>query len=493
MKRNKFNLSCTKLATMAMGKIYPVFWGETLPGDTWQMSTAALVRAVALNAPIFHQVIVRIHHWFVPNRLIWDDSGGAETGFEAFITGGSDGTKTPEHPHIDLGTVSEGDLLDYMGIPPGAYGGGGNMEVNALPVRAYNLIFNEWYADQQLTTARTIDKTDGADSTSTTTIASACWEKDYFTTSRTSPTLGTTVTIPLTGDADVHTDVGTGSIVTLYDETAASYQRLDSSGADLLTDTTAGSSANRMFADLSSVSGVDINDLRLALALQRYQEARNNYGARYPEYLSYLGVRPDDASLQRPQYLGGGRSAVQFSEHLVGSESTNFNPGDMVGHGISAMRTNKYQKFFREHGIVMTLMSVVPKTVYANGIFKPWNRTTKEEYFQRELQHIGEEIVENKETYSEHSSPTGTFGYAPRYDSYRRNHSTIAGEFRSTLNHWHMARIFTGDTALNSSFITSVPTDRVYQSTSTDPLMVMAANKIYTRRPIIKYHKAKTF
>ena len=175
------------------------------------------------------------------------------------------------------------------------------------------------------------------------------------------------------------------------------------------------------------------------------------------EYLRYLGVRSSDARLQRPEYLGGGKQTIQFSEVLQAAEGTN-PVGSMKGHGLAAMRSNRYRKFFEEHGYVFSFISVKPKTIYAQGLPRTWNGRTKEDFYQKEFAHIGQQEVLNKEVYAAHTKPNGTFGFQDRYDEYRRMESTIAGEFRTTLNFWHMARIFASDPALNADFVKSVPT-----------------------------------
>ena len=199
----------------------------------------------------------------------------------------------------------------------------------------------------------------------------------------------------------------------------------------------------QIFADLSSVTGVDINTVRQAFALQRFEEARARYGSRYTEYLRYLGVRSSDARLQRPEYLGGGRQTIQFSEVLQTSATSGSNPlGDLGGHGITAMRSNRFRRFFEEHGIVMTLMSVRPRTIYANPVARQFMRGlalagmsgTKEDYWQRELQHIGQQEVNGLEV--DVSAGNTSFGFQDRYDEYRRLESSVAGQFRTTLADW---------------------------------------------------------
>lgn len=492
MKRNKFSLSHYKLATLDMGELVPLTWFEALPGDTIQQATSALVRVSPLLSPVMHPVKVRIHHWFVPLRLIWDD-------FEDFITGGPDGTSVPDHPVRSSGSITEGTLPDYLGIPPDTYSP--NLEYSALPERAYALIWNEHYRDQDLSTELTIDTTSGTDSTTPASIQKVCWEKDYFTTARPWEQKGDEITIGLAGEAPVS---GLGLDNQTYASTNKNVYETDASGTRTYADAAnysqlwfeedpSNAGYPNIRADLSGVSGVSVNDLRLALALQRYQEARAMYGSRYVEYLRYLGVRSSDARLQNPEYLGGGKQVIQFSEVLNMADAGGDDVGTMRGHGIAALRSNRYRRFFEEHGIVMTLMSVIPKSIYPTAIHKGFLRSTKEDYFQRELQFIGDQAVINAEIQADHSSRTDVFGYQQRYDNYRSHPSTVAGEFRSTLNYWHYGREFSGDVALNSSFVEATPTKRVNASTGTDCLYVMANHSVQARRMLTAVGKPRTF
>lgn len=477
MKRAKFSLSNYKLLSCDMGKLIPCNLLEVLPGDSIQQSTSALVRVSALLAPVMHPVQVRIHHWFVPHRLVWDD-------WENFITGGPDGMDASVFPTItDNDGVGESSLADYLGIPPGVF----STTVSALPFRAYALIWNEFYRDQDLQTPLVIDKTSGDDTTTNKLLQNIAWEKDYFTSSRPWTQKGPEVTLPLGTSAPVSRvsnaaawktyQAGTNSLQTSADVVTDSAGKLGA-GADISLDPMAG-----LIADLSTATSATINDLRRSMAIQRYEEARARYGSRYTEYLRYLGVRSSDARLQRPEYLGGGKQTIQFSEVLVtGTNEFQDAVGTMKGHGIAAMRSNRYRRFFEEHGYVISLISVKPKTMYADGIPKTWNRRTKEEFFQKELQHIGQQEVYTKELYGAVSDPVTIFGYQDRYDEYRRQESTIAGEFRSTLDFWHYARIFGSTPVLNSDFITSVPTKRVNAVTDTHCLYIMANHSIQARR-----------
>jgi len=489
MKRSKFSLSNYKLLSCNMGNLIPIGLTEVLPGDTIQQASNILLRCSPLLAPVMHPVDVRVHHWFVPHRLTWED-------WEDFITGGPDGADTSEFPTVTIGGgtgAAVGSLADYLGVPTGV----NNIEVSALPFRAYQLIWNHWYRDQDLQTEAVVDVESGADTTTATDLKNCQWEKDYFTSARPWEQKGPSITVPLGTTAPVTgisihptapaSAMVTGSVPvtgsTLGTEPAwptnsqVAYIRAQTTGNP-------NTSTNRpqVYADLSDASAVTVNILREALALQRFEEARARYGSRYVEYLRYLGVRSSDARLQRPEYLGGGRQSIQFSEVLQTAEGTD-PVGELRGHGIGTLRSNRYRRFFEEHGYIVTCLSVRPKTIYAQGLARHFNRRVKEDFWQRELQHIGQQEILNKEVYAAAASPNNTFGYQDRYDEYRRTESTIAGEYRSSLlDFWHMARIFASEPALNADFVKCVPTERNFAVPSQDVLYVMAKHSIQARR-----------
>lgn len=490
MKRSKFSLSHYKLMSFDMGQLVPCGLVEVLPGDTFQHATNILLRVSPLVAPVMHPVHVRIHHWFVPNRLVWSN-------WEDFITGGPDGMNASPFPvRTFAGGVTEGGLLDYLGIPSGT---GSSITCSALPLRGYQLIWNEWYRDQDLQTPATVSLADGSDSTTTTTLQSVAWEKDYFTTARPWTQKGPTVTLPLTGNAPItgigwtaaSAPGGASASVRETNNTTATYNPSSPlSSASGFVGKLVGTTGNArpdMYADMSAVSSATINDLRLALALQRYEEARARYGSRYTEYLRYLGVRSSDARLQRPEYLGGGKQTIQFSEVLqtgVTTSGSTSGVGNLKGHGIAAVRSNRYRRFFEEHGFVFSFISVKPRTVYAQAMARHWNRRVKEDFWQRELQHIGQQEILNKELYPNGADPNGVFGYQDRYDEYRRMESGVGGQFRSTLDYWHMAREFASQPVLNASFVQANPTNRVFADQTNDTLLVMISHSIQARRQV---------
>lgn len=485
MKRNKFSLSNYKLFSCDMGELIPCGLFEVLPGDTVQHNTSVLLRCSPLLSPVMHPVHVRVHHWFVPYRLIWND-------FENFITGGPDGLNASVYPTKTFVTgPAVGTLSDYLGVPTGV----NNINVSALPYRAYAMIWNENYRDPDLETALTVDLASGADTTTAFALQRCAWEKDYFTTSRPWEQKGPSITLPLGSTAPVNrvsNAPGWTAKIPGTNTNMGNQSPLSIGGSGAITGpldlASLDPGAGALAADLSSASAITVNALREALALQRFAEARARYGSRYVEYLRYRGVRSSDARLQRPEYLGGGRQTVQFSEVLQTAPVTsNGVVGELKGHGIAGMRSNRYRRFFEEHGIVVSLLSVKPKTMYAQGLPRFWNRRVREDFHQIELEHIGQQEVLNKEVYAAHASPNAVFGYQDRYDEYRHVESTIAGEFRNTtLDFWHFARIFASSPALNASFVSCVPTERTFAVPAADNLYIMANHSIQARRPLSK-------
>lgn len=490
MKRTKHNLSHYKLLTSNAGWLVPVSHYEVLPGDTIQQSSSVLLRASPLLAPVMHRFHVRCHSFFVPYRLLSD-------AWEDFITGNDPAAALPTIAPDD---VAVGSLADHLGVPPGDYTGASDPEksVVAFPFLAYHRIYNEFYRDQDLVAEHPEDPDDA----SIFDMHRVSWGKDYFNMARPWPQKGQSVTIPIGDYAPV---VPTGDGAPTFETSSISERGLYAASNNNTPATYLGNTSNpptshqqmswvdpKLQADLTGATAGDVRDFRVAFALQRYQEARAMYGSRYTEYLRYLGVSPSDARLQRPEYLGGGKRDISFSEVLQTAEGSE-PVGTMKGHGISGMTTKPYRKFFEEHGIVMTLLSVRPQSIYTNGLHRSWFRKTKEDYYQRELQLVGQQEVLNGEVFLSPSDGQNreVFGYQDRYSEYTHHPSTISGDFRTTLDFWHAARSFTTRPALNQTFVECNPTDRIFSVPSEDTFWIVTQHKIAARRMVAKHPKAR--
>lgn len=471
MKRTKFNLSNYRLFTGDMGRLYPIGLWEVLPGDTFQAHTNLLVRLSPMSAPVMHGMSVRVHHWFVPHRIVWE-------GWEDFITGGKDGnTDTP--PQI-MTTGAEKDLFDYFGVTQTA-----GISVSELPIRGFNFIYNTFYRDQDLVPERAANDL---------TIPNIAWEKDYFTSARPWAQKGDQVTMPIGDTAPI---IGTSQLeVTNMDGgLRGGVVGGQVSGTNVLgTAQNFGGSGIKVVsgleADLSAATGVSIDEIRRAFAIQRFQEARSRYGSRYSEYLRYLGVNPKDLRLDEPEYLGGGTGQVSVSEVLqtapeAGTEDpTAFGVGDLYGHGIAALRSNAYRRFFEEHGYVISVCSVRPKAIYMNGVERTWLRREKEDFWQKELEFIGQQPILKNEVFADPVVGDQTWGFQDRYREYRECPSKVVAEFRNVLDYWHLARKFATGPALNAAFVQCDPSKRIFNEQTYDSLWCMAQHKVIARRPV---------
>ena len=241
-------------------------------------------------------------------------------------------------------------------------------------------------------------------------------------------------------------------------------------------------------ADLSlATGGIDINDLRRAVAMQRIAEARSMYGSRYVDYLKYYGINPSDGRLDRPEYLGGGKQQISFSEVLSNSIAAGqADPGQLYGHGIAGMHSRRYRKTFEEHGWMLSLLSVRPVGIYQTGVPRKFSRREPQDFWHRELELLPWQAIPQTEIYGQGNSAT-TFGYTPRYDEYRETQNYVSGTFRGgTEEDWTLARNFTSTPSLNETFITCDPSDRIYQDTTMPELLITANHTIKAKRLVAK-------
>ncbi len=468
-----------------MGELTPVGGFEVLAGDTVQIQNMGLIRVSPPQTPVMHPVSIQFYNFFVPNRIL--DRADGIFKWEDFITGGEDGLyTTPPHRFTDQ-NVTKGSVIEAFGITPGA-----SRDYNSFLPRGYATIFNEYFRDQQVQAPVETDFFSG-----TGPYLKVAWERDYFTQCRENDQLGPLVTLPLGVNAPVTTDQEIGSDLSVQSTvTGEAQQMLVDGTTELRLDgqTPTGPSAS-LYADLSAAGAININDLREAFALQRYQEARNLYGARFTEYLKYLGISSSDGRLQRPELISSGKSTINFSEVLNTASDHQGGPsefplGELGGHGIAGIKSRRARYFCEEHGHVISLLSVRPKTMYLTTQHRQFDRFTKEDYWQKELQAIGMEEVLNSELDIDHSEPQGVFGFNNRYESFKRLPSRISGDFRDTLDSWHLGRTaedLGADPSLNPDFIECDPTDRIYADTSgSDKLWCTIKHRIAVRSMLRK-------
>jgi len=495
-KSNAFDLSHEVKLSCNMGELIPIFLEEIVPGDKFRVSSEIFLRTVPLLAPIMHRVNVYCHYYFVPNRLVWEN-------WENFITGGESGLDASVMPKLGITEAlktqfNEGSLAEYLGIPVPSVVVTGTHSISALPFRAYQLIYNDYYRDQNLEAKIDIKKTDtvlAAEQVALTTLRLRAYEKDYFTSCLPWAQRGAPVTLPVstTPQYKQYSTVTTGA-AQQFDANSNITTKGGTTNMQALRSAVKEDLRIENLEPVQTGTSVTINELRVAVRLQEWLEKNARAGARYIEsILAHFGVRSSDARLQRPEYLGGGKQALQISEVLNtgGDSSENIPQGSMAGHGISVGKSNQFTKSFEEHGYVIGIMSVVPRTAYQQGIPKTFNRFNKVDYFFPEFAHLGEQAVLNKELYNDYNTVTNynssTFGYQSRYAEYKYQQSRVAGEFATTLNYWHLGRKFASQPALNNTFIKANPSDmqRIFPvADPTDKLLVQVFHDSKAIRPM---------
>ena len=468
--RSSFDRSHGHKTTFDAGWLIPIFADEALPGDTFSCHMSAFARLATPIFPIMDNMVMDTHFFSVPIRLLWDN-------WQRF-----NGERRNPNDSIDFlvpqitspaGGYGINTLHDYFGLPVNVAG----ISHSALWHRAYNLIWNEWYRDENMQDSVVVHTDDGPDSALDYVALRRGKRHDYFTSCLPWPQKGPGVSIPLGTAAPIRgkfttTDASGSGHNTMTATTSTAPVTLSPNAAftgALWADHTP---VDHLFADLSLATAATINSLRQAFQIQKIYERDARGGTRYTELIrSHFGVTSPDARLQRPEYLGGGSSPVNISPVPQTSGSTAESPqGNLSGYGTVGFSKHGFTTSFTEHCVVIGLISVRADLTYQQGLDRMWSRRTRFDFYLPALSHIGEQAVLQKEIYATGTAgPTADdkiFGYQERFAEYRYKRSQITGLFRSvaaqSLDAWHLSQHFTSAPVLGPDFITEQPPiDRV--------------------------------
>lgn len=476
--RSSFDCQSTHKTTFDAGYLVPVYVDEMLPGDTFRLNMTAFARLSTPINPIMDNMHLDSFFFFVPNRLIWSN-------WQKFMgqqanPGDSISYVVPQQVS-PAGGYAIGSLQDYMGLPTvGQVSATGTVSHCAFWPRAYNLIWNEWFRDENLQNSVTVDTGDGPDTVTNYTLLRRGKRKDYFTSALPWPQKGTSISLPLGTSAPVKSDftaVQIRSAAAGADRNARtdnfggnptlSYTGGNTAGTDLFFGTNTG-----LYADLSTATAATINQLRQSFQIQKLLERDARGGTRYTEIIrAHFGVISPDARLQRPEYIGGGSSNININPIAqtsgTSASGTTTPLGTLAAMGTALAHNHGFTYSATEHGVILGLVSVRADLTYQQGLARMWSRSTRYDFYFPAFATLGEQAVLNKEIYVRgDANDNSVFGYQERWAEYRYYPSRISGLFRSTasgtIDNWHLAQKFTSLPTLNTTFIQDTPpVDRI--------------------------------
>ena len=465
--RSTFRTQHMHKTTFQTGRLIPIHVDEVLPGDVHRGNVTVFARLATPLFPIMDNLRLETFFFFVPCRLVWSN-------WRKFMGEQTDPSSSIAFT-IPVVTSAVGgwpvsSIGDYMGLPTvGQLGGAATKDTNALPMRAYNLIYNEWFRDENLSNSQSVPLTDGPDAAATYSLLRRCKKHDYFTSALPWPLKGgVQVSIPLSGTARLQTDVADEARIGIWSTVANGWRSMDINGAAFVALETGGvsSDAEKAYVDLSTATGATLNALRLSVTTQQFLERDARGGTRYTELLrSHFGVMPEDARLQRPEYIGGGRSDVQTSA-IPQTSATGLTGGTTPAGSLSAAATitgsHEFSYTASEHGYILGLVHVGADLTYQQGVHRMWTRSTRYDFYWPAFAHLGEQAIRNDEIYvrGDANDPL-VFGYQERWAEYRHRPSRVSGLFRSTsagnIDEWHLAQQFTALPVLNEAFMLDTP------------------------------------
>ena len=488
--RSTFDRSHGLKTTFDADWLIPIYVDDVIPGDTFRMNANFMGRLATPLHPIMDNMFFETFFFFVPYRLIWDD-------FKKFH-----GERVDPDDSIDYtvpvvssagGTVTTGSLFDYFGLPlrSGLFD-----QVSALPFRAYNLIWNEWFRDQNLQDSVTVNTASGHDGLSVNyTLLKRGKRHDYFTSSLPSPQKGASVRLPLGSLAPVTGATGSASVINSTLGTEVNLLQ-STTNDNILIHTSKIGTTQQLYADLADATAATINDLRLAFQTQRLLERDARGGTRYNELIrAHFGVTVPDFRVQRPEYIGGGSSMV----NVTPVANTAGQSGDYVGQ-LGAMGTvsgsHDWTYSAVEHGLIIGLVNVRGDITYSQGVERYWSKSTRYDFYYPVLAQIGEQAVLNKEIFFQNNPAVdnGVFGYQERYAEYRYKPSRLTGLFNvdapGSLSSWHLSEDFATLPALGDTFIqsnTGAPLDRAIAVPSEPHFILDAYFNLKCVRPMPLY------